>query len=249
MKQLQKQGVCSVLYSFSRLNLYSQCPFRFHKKYIQEIEEPLTKPLALGKGVHKGIEEMLKNKIGLEEAVTLGFIEAEFHSEVTGEEMKKLIKNAPLNFGAEPEAELHFELPLSDSPSAPKIQGYIDVVLDDSFIDWKTNWRPYDIWENMQIPLYAWAMMQLKNVSTIRGELYFLRYKKHYEYNFSKNEAEIARIWAYDLAMEIEERIFLAELFPEETDRLFPAKPSSICKHCPINLECFAKFVEPKLTK
>lgn len=148
-----------MIYSFSRLNLYSQCPYRFRLKYIEGREEPVTKPLALGKGTHKGVEEQINKDLTVQEATSLGLIEADFHPEVSYDEMAKLIENAPVDevkfLGVE--TELHFVLPLSDSPSTPKVQGYIDLVLDGGFIDWKTNWRSYGVWENMQIPLYAWG--------------------------------------------------------------------------------------------
>ena len=47
-----------MIFSFSRLNLYKTCPYRFFKKYIEGYEEPITYPLALGKGVHKAIEKI-----------------------------------------------------------------------------------------------------------------------------------------------------------------------------------------------
>ena len=45
-----------MLYSFSRLSLYETCPYRFYQKYILGKDDVVTKPLALGKAVHKAIE-------------------------------------------------------------------------------------------------------------------------------------------------------------------------------------------------
>ena len=106
-----------MIFSFSRLSLYETCPYRFYKKYIQGYEEPTTYPLALGKGVHKAIEDKIKG-VSHSEAVLNGMIEADFHPEVTMEELSDLVSHAPIqeNMG---ETEIHFQLPLSDEEISP----------------------------------------------------------------------------------------------------------------------------------
>ena len=84
-----------MIFSFSRLSLYETCPYRFYKKYIQGYEEPTTYPLALGKGVHKAIEDKIKG-VSHSEAVLNGMIEADFHPEVTMEELSDLVSHAPI---------------------------------------------------------------------------------------------------------------------------------------------------------
>lgn len=96
-------------------------------------------------------------------------------------------------------------------------------------------------------PYLLLSLMHLKGVSSMKGMLYFLRFKKRYKYTFNKDDTEKARLWAYNLAMEIEEKLFLAEIDPSAIDRLFPAKPSSYCRHCPFSIECYKKFVRPQL--
>ena len=119
-----------MIFSFSRLSLHESCPYRFYKKYILGYDEPTTYPLALGKGVHKAIEDKIKG-ISHSEAVLNGMIEADFHPEVKLEELSELVSHAPIqvNMG---ETEIHFQLPLSDETSAPMIQGYIDLVSPDA---------------------------------------------------------------------------------------------------------------------
>lgn len=141
------------------------------------------------------------------------------------------------------ETEVHFELSLASSPSAPKIQGYIDLLAENEngvwFIDWKTNWRTYDIFDTMQLPLYAWAVGQMMGMDVVAGSLYFLRFRQKYTHIFTEEEMENARNWAYRIAKEIEDRLFLLELKPEKWNQLFPAKPSSLCHHCPFVVECY----------
>lgn len=231
-----------MIYSFSRLSLFEQCPFRFYLKYVMKRDEPFTLPLALGKATHKGIEAIINRGCSLEEAVMEGLIEADFYP-MSRTDLVWLIRSAPVYKGMG-KTEGHFILPLSDSPSSPKIQGYIDLETEDSFVDWKSGRVPYGIWDTMQIPLYAWAILQQREIRTIRGSLYFLRFKKWVTEIFDRSMAEKGRKWAYDLAMRIEQAQFLLDLFPDKFKEIFPAKPSHRCKVCPFALECYKTFAK-----
>ncbi|MNZ85796.1 PD-(D/E)XK nuclease superfamily protein [compost metagenome] len=83
-----------MLYSFSQLSLYEICTYLFYKKYILGKSEPVTKPLALGKAVHKAIELKI-NGMSEEEAILEAVIEPDFHSEVTYDEIVSLMQRAP----------------------------------------------------------------------------------------------------------------------------------------------------------
>ena len=100
-----------MIFSFSRLSLYEICPYRFYKKYIQGYEESTTYPWAVGKGVYKAIEDKA-NGVGHTEAVLNGMIEADFHPEVTMEELSVIVSHAPIqeNMG---KTEIYFQLPFS----------------------------------------------------------------------------------------------------------------------------------------
>lgn len=199
-------------------------------------QEPVTKPLALGKAVHKGIELKLQGA-SEEEAIMAARIESDFHHEVTFDEMKRLIEVAPMISG---ETEVHFQLPLAPGSSL-ELQGYIDLLTDTAFFDWKSNWRMYSPLDTKQLSLYAWAMMIQSERDLMRGTVFFLRYRKPISHLFTRSEAEEARVWAYDLATEIHEKVSIVETFPDLADDAFPASPGSHCKHCPFALECFRK--------
>ena len=231
-----------MIFSFSRLSIYENCPNRFYKKYIQGYEEPTTYPLALGKGVHKAIEDKIKG-INHSEAVLNGMIEADFHPEVTLEELTDLVSRAPIqeNIG---ETEIHFQLPLSDEISAPIIQGYIDLVSTDGrrIVDWKTNRVRYGVRDNHQVGLYAWAVGQLKSQSTVEGNLFFLRFKRESKHVFNQVEMERSRQWALDVADEINFKREILDMLPEKAGELFHSTPSSHCRHCSFVIECYQKF-------
>lgn len=231
-----------MIYSFSRLNLYTTCPYRFFKKYIEGYEEPTTYPLALGKGVHKAVEDKI-NGVSHSEAVLNGMIEAEFHPEVTMDELSQLVSHTPLTKDMG-KTEIHFQLPLSDADSAPTLQGYIDLVSPDGskIVDWKTNRVRYDVRENHQLGLYAWAMGQLKNRHTVEGSLYFLRFRRASKHVFNQSDMEDSRQWALRVANEVNSKRRILDLLPEEAEKLFPSTPSSHCRHCPFAIECYRRF-------
>lgn len=234
----------NMIFSFSRLKLYETCPYRFRQKYIEGRDEPVTQPLALGKAVHKAIESRIKG-CSESEALLNGMVDSDFHPDVSINELKQLVNKAPVIKGMG-ETELYFKLPLSGDPQAPEIQGYMDLVqegeYDNSLWDWKTNYKAYHALDNHQLGLYAWALMTLKGTPTVNGRLYFLRYRKVSQHRFTEQDAERSRKWAYDLAVEINSKCFLHDIMPEKTDEIFPAIPSSACRHCPVAIDCFRKF-------
>lgn len=227
-------------FSFSRLSLFETCPYRFYKKYVEGYDEPVTYPLALGKGVHKAIEDKM-NGLSHEDSVLNGIVEAEFHPEVTKQELSYLTRNAPIH-NIIGETEVYFKLPLSDENNAPMIQGYIDVVNRNFIVDWKTNRVMYDVRDTHQIGLYAWAMNKLRGIQEVYGRLYFLRFKRESNFRYTSTEMETSRMWAYRLATNIQGKLNLAKVMPELKNELFPATTSSFCSHCPFAVECFRKF-------
>lgn len=226
-----------MIFSFSRLNLYEQCPFRFYNKYVLGKDEFVTQPLALGKAVHKAIEDKI-NGTTHKEAVLNGYMEADFHEEISYEDISTLVDRAPVqsNMG---ETEIYFKLPLSDDVNPPYIQGYIDLYSPDGAItDWKTNRISYDVQDNKQVALYAWAISQIKGSNEVEGVLYFLRFQKESNHTFAEGEMEEARLWSLDTANEINKKLKLLNILPHEYNKLFPANPSRLCIHCPFAWEC-----------
>lgn len=227
-------------FSFSRLSLYETCPYRFYKKYVEGYEEPLTYPLALGSGVHKAIEEKM-NGATHDEAITSGIVEAEFHPEVTRKELSILTYNAPIH-QITGETEIYFKRPLSNEEDAPLIQGFIDVVGNNYIVDWKSNRTMYNVRKNHQIGLYAWAMNQIRGMKEVYGRLYFLRFRQESNFLYTAKEMEESRLWAYNLAKEIQGNLALAKAMPDLKDELFPSTPTAFCSHCPFAMSCFQKF-------
>lgn len=239
--------MAKMVYSFSRLSLYEECPYRFYLRYVEEKEEPTTLPLALGKAVHQAIELIL-NGYDIDDALIKAIMESELI--LNFDEVKNLVKKAPIRKGEGlkkgVEVEKHFRLPLSDSENSPYIQGYIDLVREVfgtyEFIDWKSNRIKYKPLDKKQLPLYAWALSKIYKSSHIIGDLFFLRYFKNAQErkSFSKEDMEEARAWAEKIAIEIEDKLLFLKL-GEPVNELFPHKMNSNCKHCSFAAECLLK--------
>lgn len=194
----------------------------------------MTKPLALGKAVHKAIELKI-NGVSEEEAIVDALIEIDFHPEVTCDEVSDLLHRAPDLKG---ETEVHFQLPLS-LDSEIELQGYIDLVRPSDFWDWKSNWRTYQANDTMQLALYAWAMMKIRGINQVKGTLFFLRFRRAESFIYNYSDTEVARQWALTLAEEIEMKKSCLESFPDAASFFFPDQVGSHCKHCPFVLDCY----------
>lgn len=224
-------------FSFSRLQLYQNCPQRFYYKYVLGKEEPITKPLALGTAVHKAIECII-NGMDFENAIKEGLIACDFHEEVTPNEIRELVERTPFE-KFKGETELYFRIPLFDYPNSPILQGYIDLVDGNKIVDFKTNRIAYNVTDNYQVSLYAWALSKLKGFNQVEGSLFFLRHRNESSFIFDESMMLAAVEWARNLVNEIRFKIEMLEFQPDKWNELFPYRPSSACSNCPFTLECF----------
>ncbi|WP_019156931.1 PD-(D/E)XK nuclease family protein [Robertmurraya massiliosenegalensis] len=239
--------MAQMVYSFSRLTLYEECPYRFYLRYIAEEFEPTTLPLAFGKAIHKAIELILTGS-NLDEALLIADMESELVLDHA--ELRALVEKAPIQKGEGlkegVEVEKYFKLPLSDDPNAPFIQGYIDLVREIfgtvEFLDWKSNRVKYKPADTKQLSLYAWALSELFKTENIVGDLFFLRYFKRARerQTFTISDMENARAWAEKTATEIEDKLELMDK-GEPIETLFPFKPNPHCKHCSFAANCLLK--------
>ncbi|GAE93094.1 hypothetical protein JCM21714_2131 [Gracilibacillus boraciitolerans JCM 21714] len=227
-------------FSFSRLSLYETCPQRFYYKYVLGMEEPITKPLALGKAVHKAIECLLNGET-FQEAIKKAMIEADFHEEVTAIEVEELVLKAPLVHLKGGETEIYFSVPLFPTEKdSPVIRGYIDLIDGNQIYDFKTNFKAYEVTDNFQVGLYAWAMEKERKLKgKIRGSLLFLRHKRESKYYFDEEAREHAVRWARSLVKEIQFKLEMVDFSPSKRKELFSYRASAYCEHCPFTLKCY----------
>lgn len=225
-------------FSFSRLQLYETCPKRFYYKYIKKLpDDNNSKPLALGTAVHKALE-LIVNGTDFHEAVKEGYIECDFHEEVSLDEIKELVERAPFQ-KLRGKTEKYFCLPFFDGENSPKLQGYIDLVNGNEIFDFKTNRLMYGVTENHQIALYAWALSELEGYDKVKGSLIFLRFRKESCSVFGKDMMNEAVEWARELVKQIRLKLDVIEFAPNKQNEVFPYRASSACEHCPFVLQCY----------
>lgn len=250
VKNLMKNQV----FSYSRLSLFEECPYQWFLKYVLKLNEGEALPLMFGKAVHKAIEEKM-NGLPDKEALLAGWKEVDFYP-LNLVEYETLFRRANVEIGdakrPNVDTEQHFVLPLAGEGS-PRIQGYIDVTRQIfgtvEFIDWKTNRMMYEPMDNMQLPLYAWAISQIHNVSQVIGTLFFLRFFKGNVKSkiFYQEEMEQARLWALRIATNIQLAMNNYFVHKQPFEDCFPAKANRRCANCPFADMCVTSY--PKINQ
>ncbi|MHB1418066.1 MAG: hypothetical protein ACYCX4_00535 [Bacillota bacterium] len=79
------------------------------------------------------------------------------------------------------------------------------------------------------------------------GSLYFLRKKQLKHSLYIHDDMEKARLWAYNLATEIEQKLWQMETGVPASE-LFPATPGNSCQYCPVARECGQEQKAPEDT-
>jgi RecB family exonuclease len=228
-------------FSFSRLNLYQNCPRRFYYKYILQLDDPSGLPAIFGKTVHKAIELVINGR-SFNDSITSAWIEeSEMNSEISRDEIEWHVRNATrFIFNGKPETHFLMEL-----EKGIKLQGYIDLsgMSHDGYytvLDWKTGRNQFDVLSNWQIPLYAAYVMKNTGCDAVMGMLVFTRFNSVKREIITKDIAEQAIEWAVNTAKTIQSRIEYATIMSKkEIVRFaFPSSPCGECSHCPWAREC-----------
>jgi CRISPR/Cas system-associated exonuclease Cas4 (RecB family) len=206
-------------------------------KYVLNLPDPVGEPAIMGKCVHRAIEEIVKGATP-EDALLTGWVMEADMFPLDLAEAEKMVKAAKVAY-CSGTPEHHFTLNLNERL---KIQGYIDLIINKGpfpyeIIDWKTGFRHYKVWENFQLPLYAWAVFQENpGLESLRCTLSFLRFRKRNTVLITRPEADKAKAWAVKTA-ELVERSLSG--YRQGKDRkYFPANPQSGCSNCSYVTEC-----------
>ncbi|SHF15696.1 PD-(D/E)XK nuclease superfamily protein [Desulforamulus putei DSM 12395] len=232
------------VFSYSRLDKKSRCPWAFAQSYILEKKEPVTEALVLGKSVHTLIEMARVLKVEREEELKFlaesiaGVASLPVNAEeiLTLATRRKVTESIGKGF-----TEEYFKISLSpEDPFGPELQGYIDYyeVTDTEIVvtDWKTNRLPYNPLDTHQLGLYALYLTQKYN-KPVCGRLVFLRTGETREHLYTPEDIEKARRWAYDTALDIQQKIYALNC-GGNLDELFPATPGDVCEYCGYAEEC-----------
>lgn len=231
------------IFSHSRLSKYEDCPASFYRHYVLKALEVFTEPLVLGKACHSVIESAMRlNTMDENFFKVLSLMAAENAplpidpEEAFSLTYRKIVLD---EFDLDNNIEGHFQVPLSDDPFAPEIQGYIDLWRSEDvirLIDWKSNRKAYNPTDTKQLSLYAWQLSKLTGQAVI-GKLVFLRLNESREHHFTYRDMEDAREWALTLALEIQEKLYRVST-GEDYKSLFQSTPGDACRYCGFAFEC-----------
>jgi len=244
-------------YSFSRLDLYRQCPKTWYDRYILGNRDEGGEAATLGKVVHKALELMGEYQYDAKLSLTLAKDDEEVSAEFNENEALYLIRRAVLH--PHGQREVHIVVPLDPSDDfSPQIQMFIDELVEWdeekealAINDFKTNRSPYQINGSYQLPLYAWGTSQVYGVEEVYGSYQFLREEEGSRIRghlFTKEEMEKARKWAYDTATEIEQKLLTLKA-GGNPEVLFPATPGTKCETCSLAVDCSTKKLSSDLIK
>lgn len=221
-----------MIYSYSRISKYIQCPKRFYKHYILGEDEPINEPMAFGKAAHRAIEMVLKEGTDRASASILAAKETEKETGIyiKPDEIYDLLKWLPKVTGYNL-IEKEILVAMSDNPFAPKVRFIPDILVDEEegeIIDWKTGWGSSD---PIQIKVYAY-LASLSGYNVKKAKIINLRTsKKNQEIEITQKELDEAKMWLLENICEIESKLE-AMLLGGNPDELFPEKANQYCKGC-----------------
>lgn len=231
--------------SFSRLEIFNQCQYRYRLHYHDEIKSPLPEPpyFEFGHYIHKTAELVVTEGLSVEEASKESFKKYnKFGKEYIDKtpvmirhfiDFQKYISiSKPLNDSA----ELEFNLELNDF----KLNGFIDRVISYDqertlIADYKTSkshneTKQKDIHDSKQLKMYVWAYNQITGVPVekISAMLFYLE----------SGNKPITRFTTTEIEDHIEQTISCGNVIRNMDPQ--DAKPNitNLCKWCEYRTIC-----------
>ena len=221
-------------YSYSKINTYKNCPYRFKLQYIDKIKTPfvLNKSLEKGSFLHKGIELYLKDEIKKITDFEFKVYQGEERSELF-KQLKQILKSDNIqNYKSKSNLfiEMGFGLDIDtlevkDYNYKSDIIGFIDLMYYDKdekivyIIDHKTG----RFNENQdKIQLYIYYLVALSLFPAEKAKLYFefIEHNKNITFEFDKSEKQKIQ----DEVKKVISAIETAKSFP---------KKDTFCNWCP----------------
>lgn len=238
-------------WSYSRLNLFEQCPRKWYQQYVLKRRSPDSEATALGRAVHTAMERYvtqgrISDGLMLELPVrylvrdALDELEMESGIELAPEDRRDAedMAIAGVRRLSDLEGSVEVETELVREEGGRRFRGYIDVLGvcrgGPLILDYKTGRRTFGVQDSWQLPFYAWLYQESREVLL---RLHFLRYDLIKEALVAVEAAEEAGHRAMALVNEIEARLdFGAAL--GDPGALFEPGPSKLCAYCHVVDEC-----------
>ncbi len=237
--------------SYSSLETYKICPFKFKSQELDKIKTPKTAPSVFGSSIHSALKRMFERTPlypTLDEVI--GFFSEKWSSqkEVFGEEVHKLYfddgisilkdfykKNPPWNFNAV-ELESRFETIIEDANETHILVGKMDrldkLPEDGAYeiIDYKTSKRMPSqdtLDKDLQLSIYNLGLLKrwphLKP-EKIKLSHYYLKHNEKIETKRTPEDLENTKTEILSLINEIRNLI--------KTEKEFIPTPSALCDWC-----------------
>jgi len=221
-------------YSYSKINTYKNCPYRFKLQYIDKIKTPfvMNKSLEKGSFLHKGIELYLKDEIKKIADFEFKVYNDEEKSKLF-KQLKKILKNDNIQYYKTKE-NLYIEkgfgldidtLEVKDYNYDSDIIGFIDLMFydEDEKIVYIIDHKSGKFNENQdKIQLYIYYLVALSLFPAEKAKLYFdfIEHNKSISFEFDKSEKEKIQ----NEVKKIIEMIEMSSSFP---------KKDTFCNWCP----------------
>jgi len=230
----------------SKIQTYMTCPLSYYYRYIEKIPTITNGRAWMGSAVHYGIEQAWKernNEVGLEayfkkfraQEQEINWQEEEpqiveneglsilkrylLSSEFNNLEILNTEVNININFKIEPDKKsINLFYPVKDSEELnnDKIICYIDAVIPQGILDWKTTkkkWTQDQVERNNQFAIYALAYSYLTGQTEVPIQAHILISKKEPEIQIletkkTQEDFKITRQIIFQIIKAIQNEIF-----------------------------------------
>jgi RecB family exonuclease len=226
--------------SYSRINTYLFCPYKYKLIYLDDIRIPLNADITFGHIIHKTLEQFHnKQQYSYNNLLELynttwkndGFIDVQqiFEYYIRG---KIMLKYYYKSFCRSTSKVLFVEKQFTSNIGKYEFVGIIDRIDEYKtrmyeIIDYKTHlnvWSQSKVDDDLQLSLYAYACKNIFNLRPNRIAIYFL--SKNVKVYTSRTEEAISK--AIKLALEIAEDINIDKFEPNTRQ----------CKFCELQPTC-----------
>lgn len=245
-----------MVYSYSRLNTFAECPRAFYHKYMEGRPTPGGVPAKIGKIFHFAMRLIFGEGYTPGEAVYASILEERGLPQ--GEKPYKIVRMAESayfrveallhNDESDILTEQHIVQTITDGKEQREFQAYLDIVIDNPGLDqlilcdFKTSWQPFLARDSIQLAIYAHLFKQMRcgiTASDFRGRLIFPRCKtiEDNDVTFAPEFVERGVKWAFD-------QIYAIEARDPKVMAEWEMKPGKGCDYCPFIGLCSSGLVE-----
>ncbi len=222
-------------FSFTSISLFQKCPYAFRLKYIDMAEEKYYAPFMHGKIAHYYMETRARNDKITTERLTLEKYPFDY--------TPAICKEAEGNVGDDTFSHtLGTEMKIDFMLGEHQITGIIDRLdLENdlyTIVDYKYGRYIYsqkDLQNSLQLRIYAYGIMSLKNVDTVRMVYHNLKQRHIVGMDIGRSDIDIATLQAY-----------LTGMRSRTEARELPAIPGVHCISCQYSHTCsyFGKYIQ-----